>query len=356
MICGHGGNIYELARRLKCQPFDIIDMSSNVNPSGPPPGLTEFLKENISAMIALPEADAGKAVFAFAHRYGIDPKCVLAGNGTTQFIYAIPKAIGTKNALIVAPTYSDYADACAMHDIAYTYYLTQASQNFVPDLTQIQKDMQAADTIFICNPNNPTGVLIPSDQLESLCRAFPKKTFIIDESYLPFVTDAEKHSFIARRIENVIVLNSMSKIFRVPGLRIGFVAAHEAIISKLMRYALPWSVNSLAQAAVIWLMTNRTEIDAFIENTRAFLEVERNAFADRQSASRHLRLFPSETSFILAELSAPYKASEICESLADGGILIRNCANFTGLSEKFIRVSLKTSEINCMIAERLLAL
>ncbi|HAO23079.1 MAG TPA: histidinol phosphate aminotransferase, partial [Desulfobacteraceae bacterium] len=170
MICGHGGNIYELARRLKCQPFDIIDMSSNVNPSGPPPGLTEFLKENISAMIALPEADAGKAVFAFAHRYGIDPKCVLAGNGTTQFIYAIPKAIGTKNALIVAPTYSDYADACAMHDIAYTYYLTQASQNFVPDLTQIQKDMQAADTIFICNPNNPTGVLIPSDQLESLCR------------------------------------------------------------------------------------------------------------------------------------------------------------------------------------------
>jgi len=356
VICGHGGNIYELARRLKCQPFDIIDMSSNVNPSGPPPGLTEFLKENISAMIALPEADAGKAVFAFAHRYGIDPKCVLAGNGTTQFIYAIPKAIGTKNALIVAPTYSDYADACAMHDIAYTYYLTQASQNFVPDLTQIQKDMQAADTIFICNPNNPTGVLIPSDQLESLCRAFPKKTFIIDESYLPFVTDAEKHSFIARRIENVIVLNSMSKIFRVPGLRIGFVAAHEAIISKLMRYALPWSVNSLAQAAVIWLMTNRTEIDAFIENTRAFLEVERNAFADRQSASRHLRLFPSETSFILAELSAPYKASEICESLADGGILIRNCANFTGLSEKFIRVSLKTSEINCMIAERLLAL
>jgi len=356
VICGHGGNIYELARRLKCQPFDIIDMSSNVNPSGPPPGLTEFLKENISAMIALPEADAGKAVFAFAHRYGIDPKCVLAGNGTTQFIYAIPKAIGTKNALIVAPTYSDYADACAMHDIAYTYYLTQASQNFVPDLTQIQKDMQAADTIFICNPNNPTGVLIPSDQLESLCRAFPKKTFIIDESYLPFVTDAEKHSFIARGIENVIVLNSMSKIFRVPGLRIGFVAAHEAIISKLMRYALPWSVNSLAQAAVIWLMTNRTEIDAFIENTRAFLEVERNAFADRQSASRHLRLFPSETSFILAELSAPYKASEICESLADGGILIRNCANFTGLSEKFIRVSLKTSEINCMIAERLLAL
>ncbi len=356
MICGHGGNIYELARRLKCQPFDIIDMSSNVNPSEPPPGLTEFLKENISAMIALPEADAGKAVCAFANRYEINPKCVLAGNGTTQFIYAIPKAIGTKSALIVGPTYSDYADACAMHDISYAYSLTQASQNFVPDLNQIQKDMQSADTIFICNPNNPTGVLIPSDQLESLCRAFPQKTFIIDESYLPFVRDAEKHSFIARGIENVIVLNSMSKIFRVPGLRIGFVAAHERMISKLTRYALPWSVNSLAQAAVIWLMTNRPEIDAFIENTRMLLEVERTAFAQKLSLSRHLKLFPSETSFVLAELSGYYKASEICEALANAGILIRNCANFAGLSEKFIRVSLKTSEINCMIAERLLAL
>jgi threonine-phosphate decarboxylase len=356
VICGHGGNIYELAQRLGCLPSDIIDMSSNVNPLGPPPGVTEFLKENISAMIALPEADAGKAVCAFANCYGIDPKYVLAGNGTTQFIYAIPKAIDTKKALIVGPTYSDYADACAMHDIAYTYSLTQASQNFMPDLTQIEKDMQAADTVFICHPNNPTGVMIPSDQLESLCRAFPEKTFIIDESYLPFVRNGEKHSFITRSIENVIVLNSMSKIFRVPGLRIGFVAAHETVIAKLVRYALPWSVNSLAQAAVIWLMTNRTKIDAFIEKTRAFLEVERKAFAQRLSSSRHLRLFPSETSFILAELSAPYSASEVCDALSNKGILIRNCSNFKGLSEEFIRVSLKTSEINCIIAERLLAL
>ncbi|NJL60267.1 MAG: aminotransferase class I/II-fold pyridoxal phosphate-dependent enzyme [Desulfobacteraceae bacterium] len=258
------GNIYALAKRLECQPSDIIDMSSNVNPLGPPPGLAEFLTDNLDAIVALPEADAHSAIFAFAQRYGLDPECVVAGNGTTQLIYAIPKAIGSRNVVIVAPTYSDYADACKMHDIPYRYSLLTDSRNFEPDFDTLEQDIRDADTVFICNPNNPTGVLMASNQLEAFCKAFPDKTFIIDESYLPFVADAEQHSFLGRDIGNVIVLHSMSKIFRVPGLRIGFASASPAITRKLIRYTLPWSLNSLAQAAVVWLMTRVSEIDEFV--------------------------------------------------------------------------------------------
>ena len=91
MIKGHGGNIFEVAQRLGCAPTDIYDMSSNVNPLGPPPGLVTSLIENIHTINALPEVDAGKAVRAFADRYDVDPDLVLAGNGTTQFIYSIPR-------------------------------------------------------------------------------------------------------------------------------------------------------------------------------------------------------------------------------------------------------------------------
>ncbi len=134
MITGHGGNIYEVARSIGCKPFEIIDMSSNVNPLGPPSGLTEHLKENIDSITALPEVDAKDIKNKFAHRYDIDSECVMSGNGTTQFIYAIPQVLGTRKALILGPTYSDYADACIMQNVYLDYFIAKESLFFQPDI------------------------------------------------------------------------------------------------------------------------------------------------------------------------------------------------------------------------------
>ena len=80
MITGHGGNIYETARKLGCAPHEIIDMSSNVNPLGPPQGLTAYLKENINDITVLPEVDSKKTTHAFAGQYDIDPELVVSGS------------------------------------------------------------------------------------------------------------------------------------------------------------------------------------------------------------------------------------------------------------------------------------
>ncbi|MDM8522239.1 pyridoxal phosphate-dependent class II aminotransferase [Desulfococcaceae bacterium HSG8] len=356
MINGHGGNIYDMAQQLGCAPSEITDMSSNVNPLGPPPGLAAFLKENMNAIAALPEVDAKNAAYAFAGRYGVDPHLILAGNGTTQFIYTIPLALESKRACILGPTYSDYADACAMHNVSHEFLIAEESFGFKADISQVQKNTEGSDTVFICNPNNPTGVLTPADELEWLCKSRPKTYFIIDESYLPFVKSGDEQSMMGRGLPNVIVLNSMSKIFRVPGLRIGFLVSPENIIERFMRYVLPWSVNSLAQAAVSYLMEQKTETDAFIENTRVFLEAERNRFEEMLMNASGIRLFPSTTSFMLARLFGNHTAQEVFSDLSHDRILIRNCSNFRGLSERFIRISLKTRDVNDVLAEKLLRL
>ncbi|MGD9222815.1 MAG: aminotransferase class I/II-fold pyridoxal phosphate-dependent enzyme, partial [Desulfobacteraceae bacterium] len=247
MIIGHGGNIYDIAHRLGCEPSDIIDMSSNVNPLGPPPGLVAYLQRNLHGITALPQVDSKLLIDAFAGRYGVDPGSVLAGNGSTQFIYSIPLALKTQSALILGPTYADYADACSMHNVQYRYLIARESQGFKTDIDRVGGQVKDADTIFICNPNNPTGVLYTAAEIESLCRAFPEKHFIIDESYLPFVPSHAQASMVGRGLPNAVILNSMSKIFRVPGLRIGFLIASGTIIEAFTRYALPWSVNALAQ-------------------------------------------------------------------------------------------------------------
>lgn len=356
MIVGHGGNIYKLALRLGCTPFEILDMSSNVNPLGPPPGLINLLEKSLNGITALPEADAGRIVEAFARRYDINPDRVLAGNGSTQFIYTLPQALAIRRALILGPTYADYADACLMHDVDHTYAMAQEPRLFQPDMNAMEREIEDCDAVFVCNPNNPTGALIPADELKNICRSYPRTTFIVDESYLPFVTHGDQESMIGSDLSNLIVLNSMSKIFRIPGLRIGFLVGSERLINRLMRYVLPWSVNSLAQVAVLYLMAQATAVAAFIESTQEFLEAERKWFTQHLEEASALQLFPSCTSFLLARLPENHRAADICSRLSQERILIRDCSNFKGLSERFIRISLRTHDSNQLLAERLLSL
>jgi threonine-phosphate decarboxylase len=346
VIVGHGGNIGEVARQIGCRPSEIIDMSSNVNPLGPPPGLLAHLRQHLEAILALPEVDSGQMVKAFARRHDLPADAVLAGNGTTQLIYALPRALDTRRALILGPTYADYADACRMQGIAPAFCMAREAERFQPDLELLVKAAADADTVFVCNPNNPTGTLIPSAELERCCRRHPAVRFIIDESYLPFAPPAAAKSLMGCGLQNVVVLNSMSKIFRIPGLRIGFAVSGPGTIDRLRQLALPWSVNSLAQAAVQYLMARPAETDAFVAETRQHLEAEKSAFKRALGTAAHLQPYPSATSFILIRLEGGLTAAAVRRRLARRRILIRDCANFEGLSERFIRISLKERETN----------
>ena len=346
MIAGHGGNIYQLAQRLGCRPSDISDMSANVNPLGPMPALIEHLRGSISAIAALPEVDAGGIVGAFSRFYGIDPRQVMAGNGTTELIYLIPRALSVKKALVVGPTYSDYRDACAMNQVACDHLICRVEDDFVPDMQAIRKVAATADLVFLCNPNNPTGALVNLTDIDALCRSLPDTVFVIDESYLPFAPVPADATMIGSDLPNVMVLNSMSKAFRIPGLRIGFVKAPEPLMQHLAPFALPWSVNSLAQAAVQWLMDHPERVEQFLSSTRHMIEKEKRRIEEHIHQKTEARCFPSTTSFILMRLPDGLNAQTVWRHMADNRILIRDCSNFSGLSGAFIRISLKTEAEN----------
>ncbi len=356
MSVGHGGNIYEIARQINCRPEEIIDVSSNINPLGPPPGLLEFLKENIEAITRLPEVDGREMTAHFADYLGIDPHRLLAGNGTTQFIHSLPGALKSRNTLILGPTYADYADACKNQQVPFRMLAAAASEGFVPDMDRFREHLDRCDTIIICNPNNPTGALIPFDTLEPLCGTYPQKNFIVDESYLPFVPQGEKESMTHSACDNVMVLHSISKIFGIPGLRVGFVAADKKIIQKFRNFLPPWSVNSLAQTAVRYLAEQSALVESFIRKTRLFLEEQRKQFHQSLSENPALELYRNPTPFILIKLPPDLTGRLVWERLSRERILIRNCANFEGLTDQFIRVSLKSPEVNRWVAGKLVSL
>jgi threonine-phosphate decarboxylase len=353
MLEGHGGNIYATAQRFGHPLENIIDMSSNINPLGPPPGLLDFLKCNLSRVTRLPEVDSQETLKAFAGFLQMDPDRMLAGNGTTQFIYQLPSVLDIRKALIIGPTYSDYGDACKMHRVPASMVIASEAASFQPDIGHIEKSLESADTVFVCNPNNPTGALILKHDLQEICRAHPKTRFVVDESYLPFIKGGEVESMMKANLENVIVLFSISKIFAVPGLRIGFVAGNIAAIREFRRFLLPWSVNCLAHTAVQYLVENKNAIQAFVQKTRNFIQDQREEFDRSLRNISAIKLYPSATPFLLARLPQAVSAESAWASLAREKILIRNCSNFPGLSDRFIRLSLKSREANQLLTEKL---
>jgi len=354
MIQGHGGNIFGLAEQLGCRPEDIFDMSSNINPLGALPGLIEHLRDRMEKISVLPEVDARSAARAIAALLGVDAKRVLAGGGTTQFIYAACAALASRKALIVGPTYADYADGCRVCGIEPDFFLTRPEHDFALDTEQLAARLPGYDTVFLCNSNNPTGHLADHVTLLDLCARHPHIRFVIDESYLPFAPSDHGQSMSGCGLNNVAVLWSVSKIFGMPGLRAGFLVANIPIIDRFRRLMQPWSMNSLAQEAVLFLGANPVATAAFIDRTRAYLTEEGRLFRQRLYTGR-LILYPSAASYLLIGLPADRTATMVCRALAEQKILIRNCANFHGLDEGYIRIALKDAAANETIARHLLA-
>lgn len=355
MLNGHGGDIQALSQRLGCPPEEIIDLSSNINPLGPPPGVMAHLRGQLSVLCRLPEVDGRGVNTRMADLLEVSPDRVLAGAGTTQFIHGMFGVLRSRRVLIVGPTYADYADACRMHGITPKYFLSEAQQQFRIDPARLDVPVGRADTVVICNPNNPTGTMLPREELAALCRCHPGTRFVVDESYLPFVPDGEKQSLINTASDNVIVLHSLSKIYRLPGLRIGFVVASPPIIQAFRQQMLPWSLNGLAQAAVDYLAENQESVTVFVRKSREFISQERERFLSRLRDAPAFKAFPSSTNFFLIELPVTMSAGSVWERLAQQRVLVRNCANFYGLSERFIRIAIHQTNVNEKVAGMLLA-
>ncbi len=342
MIKGHGGNIYKAAKALGCSPFEIIDMSSNVNPLGMPSGLEKLMRERLPEVGYLPEVDNDEIQVKFAASMRLGPDKVLAGNGTTEFIYTTPLALKAKKVLILGPTYSDYADACLSFGIKPRFLLTSEDEGFKPNIEEISAGLAYVDTAFICNPNNPTGQFIPSEDLKKLIRDHPDVRFVVDESYLPFLPDWESESLMGFSAKNVIVLHSFSKIFSIPGLRLGFLIAEPNIVEKFLCYGHPWSVNRLAQAAGEFLLSQKT----FIRETTRFVTQERQQFLSRLRGLDMLKPFAGAVHFILLKLNGTLRSYELFDLMSKHGIIIRDCSNFYGLSDLFVRIAMKDSAKN----------
>ncbi|MHB1016099.1 MAG: pyridoxal phosphate-dependent aminotransferase, partial [Desulfurivibrionaceae bacterium] len=337
----HGGDILSMAKRLGCNVSELIDLSSNLTPLGMAPGLREALAARLHEIAFLPESGSETLVRLFAGKYGCAPEQVLAGNGTTEFIYAVPTSIRSRRGLVIAPTYGDYQTASEWAGLAVDFFTLKTDEDFALDFNRLSARLTGGELVFLCNPNNPTGRVVASRALLDFILAHPASEFLVDESYLPFVDEPSLAGFPLPA--NLFLLCSSSKIYGIPGLRLGFLVASEEKMARFAAHRKPWGVNRMAQVAGEYLLEHG---DGYVQSVRDFLARVRPDFVAGLAALPGVRVVPGAANFILCRLAGPMTAPRLREGMLRQRIMIRDCGNFTGLDDHYFRVSLQETRRN----------
>ena len=192
--------------------------------------------------------------------------------------------------------------------------------------------------LWLCNPNNPTGQVIPKPILESAIASHPNIIFVIDESYAPFT----KEPLIGCRNQfpNVLLLHSMTKEFAIPGLRLGYITGSAALLSRVRKCRMPWAVNQLAIEAAHYLLAHKSDYTLDLPALMA----ERERMARELSTIDGITVYPSDTHILLCRIEGT-TAAQLKDYLANNyGILIRDASNFRGLDEHYFRIAVQTPE------------
>lgn len=329
MIHGHGDDL----------PFDdhsvSLNFSSNVYRQ---PRLNELFTHlgkcwNRVRSYPEPVPETAERIVAESLRLASENVCLT--NGATEAIYLVAQAFSGRRSCILAPTFSEYADACRLHC---------HKVRFIYSLDRLPAD---ADIVWLCNPNNPTGAVIPHADMEQTVRQHPHTLFVIDQSYEDFTLERLFGAAEAAALPNVILLHSMTKTYGIPGLRVGYLTACPEMADRIRRVRMPWSVNALAMEAAIYLV--RHEAD-FRPDTGFLLE-ERERVAARLEALRLAEVWPGQTHFLLARLRMGVASALKGYLLREHGILIRDAGNFEGLDGRYFRIAVQGREAD----DRLLA-
>ena len=350
--CVHGGEVWEIAEETGLSVEDLVDFSSSINPLGPSPRALEAIKNSFDKITLYPDSNSTALREALACRFGnINKNNVIVGNGSTELIYLFAQVFLKRGdvALVAAPSFGEYANAIVKSGGKSKHL--KLTHDFQIELNAFLEEMEGLRAVFLCNPNNPTSMLIPDNTLREIIeKALEEEVVVLlDEDFIEFVEDEKRHSLVNRisKYPNVFVLRTFTKFYGLTGLRVGYGIADEETIDVFSKAKMPWNVNSLAQAAARAAMADKEHSRRTIE----LMKEEKKFLSNELSRIDGFHVFPADTNFILVDVrKTGFRASQLREKMIRHGLLVRDCSSFIGLDTFYVRVAVRTRKEN----ERLL--
>jgi histidinol-phosphate aminotransferase len=333
----HGGLDLAELRGLGIRPDDVLDFSASINPLGPPAAVRDALT-NVD-LTQYPDRQCLALRDALAAQLGVDPEQILVGNGSTELIHLLARAyLGDgEHASIFTPTFGEYEAACNAAGATVHGFASDETDAFRWNLDAAMGAIRAQHPrlVFLCNPNNPTGVYLDRATVEDIARAVPDDSLLVlDEAYVP-LSDETWSSLPLLQLSNVVLLRSMTKDYALAGARLGYMLCDPSVVERARRLQITWSVSSLAQAAGV----------AALEDDGRYLELSREtirlakAYLLTELHAMGVTVAPSHANFLLAKTGS---ATEVRLALLKRGMCVRDCTSF-GLPE-YIRIGIRREQ------------
>jgi len=336
----HGGNaVYEDGKE------NIIDLSASINPMGMPDDVIGAIAREIAKCSRYPDSSSRKLREKIAEFEGVDPDWIFCGNGASDVIFRLPKAVRAKKTAVTAPTFSDYERSAISFGSEIVRQPLSSIGGFAINGTYAELiSTEKPDLAFICNPNNPTGRLTEPGIIAQLLEFGRKVDTVVavDECFLDFTENADTYTSkcFLKEFQNLVILKAYTKTFALPGIRLGYaICADTAMNNRLYSSGPDWPVSNLAQAAGLAALESA---ESFIKETVSLVASGR-ASMERELARIGYNVFPASANYVF--LHNPFKF-HLHKELERIGIRVRPCGNFHGLDDSYCRIAVSSDETN----------
>lgn len=337
----HGGcSDAELAQLGRVGP--ITDLSINLNPYAPSELLLDKLQS--TPLMRYPEADDRSARLSLAQFFGVPVERIAAGGGAAEILWSLARVLldSSKSALFVEPTFSEFRLAATACGARVRQVQTCENNGFrvEPEILTTAMEKECPDVLYLCVPNNPTGLMLDREFVAELGRRFGDATVVVDLAFLPLGHLDSLAEWTT--CPNTVAVQSLTKVFGVPGIRAAYAAGPEAIMQRLDEVRPPWTLGSHAQT----LLESTPDLLAEINEHQPLLRADREAWTAGLSAAQ-FRVLPTATCFALFEVGGA--AHWRRHLLRTHGIAVRDCTSF-GLPD-WIRTAVPPQPIQQPILE-----
>ena len=326
----HGGNPRHFAALAHCREEELLDFSVNLHYDGMPEGLPQALLRALNDVGSYPEPHAERLAALAAARWNRAPEEFLAGNGSSELLELVPRVLPIRGALIVTPGYLEYAEACRKAGVAVREFRLKPEHDFRLDVDVLAAAALPGELVILGNPDNPTGGGIPARGLREAIRNRGDVFFLIDEAFADFSGET---LLDLPPLPNALILRSLTKFYAMPGIRIGFLNAAPQWIDAARELQTVWSVGTMAEHAAEFLLTEADRGCGELAELRSGLAAG--------LAACGWKIYPSCANYLLCRTPEP-----MFRPLLERRILVRDCSNYPGLDEHFIRVAVRNGADN----------
>ncbi len=348
----HGGNIREEARRIGVRTEQLLDASASIVPFTPPRAIHNCLVQTLSnnSLRHYPDSTHLRFREAISNWHKVPPDMVLPGNGASELFTWAARYAATKGLNgLPSPGFADYVRALECWNASYRHLPLPLTWN--TEVPQAFPLSPTTDVLWITNPHNPTGQLWSKKSIEPLIN---NHAFVIcDEAFIPLVPNGERESLIplVSKYSNLIVIRSLTKLFALPGLRLGYAIGSPQILETWSKCRDPWPLNALAIAAGTKLMSDGSGLDRWITRVQRWVSKEGAWLHTQLEKIPEITPLPSSTNFLLIKSNS--SLIYLREKIAKKNILLRDCRSFVELGESYLRISLQTRRDNQRIIKAL---